>query len=185
MKCRFTGIVMLMFVLCIFPDQAKADIIYKFIKMTCDASTHDAIIESFYDWNESGRDKIRNHDENTYYLDDIALIESKNDKPRRINCNLETDQSISFSAYKGATPKRDSLKLFLNEKSPRWAHFSLENEWSLEIKPTGNEEFTIKYCVSDSPGNEKKTCGLSHVIKSKLKEKSLLENVINSGGDKK
>ena len=155
---------------------AKADINYTFIKMTCDPDLQSATIKVFYDWGDAGKARVALHEKDTYYLDDIASGNFRTEQPKKITCNLNNTQTISFVTYHGL-PKDDNLVLFIDKK--RVTVYQLgDGEWSLDIRANDKKTYTLEYCpapdiISLQPHARK--CEVSHVSDGIIGESKTVE----------
>jgi hypothetical protein len=130
-----------LFAIFIIPYVAKADIVYTFIKMTCDPASKSASLNAFFDENESGKLKTQNPEKDVYPLGERTGTATNTSG----NCDLDNDQTVSFIAYQYALPKHDDLKLFFNHKELDNL-FTLNDQWTMEIRQTELNNYNVKFC---------------------------------------
>jgi hypothetical protein len=170
--------------LLLLSSPANADILYTFIKMTCDPDSQTATIKVFYDSGESGEARSKHPEDGTYYLDDIgSTIFPKLGK--QVICDVAPQRQVSFSAYKGNVPKKDSLHLYLDGTDFGRGGFLLgDGGFELNVRMTGDDAYTLKFCPNDPVAffaapdvisENKHQCQISHVVGGKLKDYQIVE----------
>lgn len=133
------------------PRSAKADIVYTFITLTCDSSSHFASIRVFY----SDDQDASLQEKHTYSLDTIGATKPQK-YGKRITCALGDGETVAFATHEGDVPKHDSLKLFFDEARfhralDSWGGYNLGyGGLTLYIKAIRQNWYLLKYCP-DSP----------------------------------
>lgn len=130
------------------PTAARADMAYNFLKVTCDPVAKSATVTAFWDWNDSGRRRIKAHAKDVYELGSL-----ENDTVTEI-CKFGSNEQIAFKTHHDAA-RTASDSFYLLENGRQLPHtFSLAHEWTLYIKQRDSEDYSLEYCQR-SEGPEK------------------------------
>jgi len=126
----------------LMPAASGADVNYTFIKLTCSPESQSATINIFYDWNDSGKAKVEHHEENVYYLDDIAKEPKK-----KVKCDLGKGEVISFIAWHdGAHMAHDNLEVRLNDMGIGSFFINLQIRPEMSIQVLGPADVSTTIC---------------------------------------
>jgi hypothetical protein len=120
---------------------AKADIVYPFVQMTCDPVSRSVSLKSFYDENESGKERTASPGRDIYpaYHVDGSIEDTKG------SCDFGIGQTISLITHQGPLPKNDGVNLFINgQKLERG--FTLNDEWTMNIHQEAPNRYSVKFC---------------------------------------
>jgi len=165
----------------LIPSAARADIVYTFIKLTCDPDSRSAVISAFYDQNESGAARAKRHEKDVYPLGGRDGTNSE----QKGQCILGNGQTISFLAVQGDMPKHDIFKLFVNGKHVEDTELGY-GEWDLFIQSISRDSFDETFCPSEEAafyffrqstpaGNGKKLCSVDRVVNGKAGKSQIVE----------
>ena len=135
---------------------ARADVVYTFIKMTCDPSVQTATIRAFYELNEAGQARSSKTEKDIYPLGERAGTTTT----KQGLCDLGEGRAITFLARQGALPGGDDVQLSFDgmaaapaTREDQGLLYGLSNgPWTLKAKALAGGEYVLTFCPESAAG---------------------------------